>query len=149
MTFRTCSDEDRILTSARAGALSAEQRAHVAGCPSCAAALETESALSALSEALAAQARPRLAPSDVILLRAKLRARREAAERSLRPLELWQRFAALAAAIGLVVGLSISGSLFGGLASAPARPDPSHLLFAVALAALAALPFARRTRPFA
>ena len=73
MTFRTCSDEDRLLSAARAGELSAAHRAHLASCPSCAAALETERAMSALSGALAAEARSRLAPPEAILLRAKLR----------------------------------------------------------------------------
>ena len=149
MTFRTCNDEDRILSAARAGGLSAAQSAHLASCSSCALALERSGRWSRSSGALAAEARSRLAPPEVILLRAKLRARREAAERSLRPLELWQRFAAWAVAAGLVVGVAFSGSLFSGLASTPDRPDPSQLLFAVGVAALAALPFARRARPFA
>ncbi len=153
MTFRTCNHEDRILaavrTGVRTGELSPEQRAHLASCPSCLAAVEAEHAMSALAEPLVQAARRRLPPPEVILLRAKLRARREAAERSLRPLEIWLRFAAVAVAMGLALGLSVSGSLFGALASGPAQLHPSRLLFAVGLAALAVLPFARRIRPFA
>jgi len=149
MTFRTCSDEDRILSAARAGELSAAQSEHLAGCSACSAAVAAERAMHELSEALAAAARPRLAPPEVVLLRARIRARREAAERSLRPVEIWQRFAAGAVAAAVLVALAFSGSLFGGLASAPARPDPSQILLAVGLAALAALPFARRARSFA
>lgn len=149
MTFRTCIQEDRILSAARAGGLSAAQSTHLETCSACAQALEAEQAMDSLSGALAAAARPRLAPPEAILLRARLRARREAAERSLRPLELWQTFAAWAVAAGLALGVAFSGSLFSGLASAPGRPDPSQLLFAVGVAALAALPFARRARPFA
>lgn len=147
MTFRTCNDEVRILSAARAGELSAPQRAHIAGCAACSAAIETERAMGEISGALAAVARPRLAPPGVVLLRARIRARREAAERSLRPLELWQRFAAAAVAGGIVLGVALSGSLFSGLtSSSPARPDPSQLLLAAGLAALAALPFARSLR---
>ena len=146
MTDRTCSRESAVLAAYRDGAgadaLDAETRAHVARCPACAVALEAERATKELAAAFAAEAH--LPPVEIVALRARLRARREETERSLRPLELWQRFAGAAIAAGLVVALVLFGPMFGALDSAPAAVDPKLVALFLGVGSLLALPFARR-----
>lgn len=151
MTTSTCPESATLLAAHRRGALDDSRRTHLASCPDCALALEVEQAMHAGAEALAAIARERLAPPEIVSLRARLRARREASEHSLRPMELWQRFAIAAAVVGLAVGVTLSGTLFASLVSASGatQTDPRQAALIAGVAALAALPFARRARPFA
>jgi hypothetical protein len=144
MTLRTCDREPTVLAAHRAGVLDEPTRAHLHHCAACALALEAERALAETAEAYGRQAR--LAPAPTLLLRARLRARREETERSLRPLELWQRFAGVAVAAGLAAAAIVFGPMFGALGSAPAGASPTRALFALAVASLLALPFARRFR---
>jgi hypothetical protein len=145
MTFRTCPEESTLLAAARAGALAASEGAHLATCGACADAVESERALAALSAALAAEAGARLAAPEVVLLRARLRARRAAEERSLGPLAAWQRLAAAVAAAVVAGGLLLSAGLFRGFAAAPAAaPSPSQLVGALAVVVLAAAPLLGR-----
>lgn len=154
MTTTPCPESHELLAATRRGALDEHLRSHLANCADCALALEVEQAMRASSETLAAVARERLAPAEVVLLRARLRARRESAERSLRPMEIWQRFAVAAAAVGLAVGVLLSGSLFTtlgrlGSASGSTAADPRQAALVAGVAALLALPFVQRTRPTA
>lgn len=151
MIDRTCDREAAVLAAYRihggiggANGLDEELRGHVSRCAACSVALEAERAAKELAAAFAAEAR--LAPVDVLVLRARLRARREEAERSLRPLELWQRFAGAAVAAGLAVAAVAFGPMFGALGQAPAGAPSASTLFALAVASLLALPFARRFR---
>ena len=57
---------------------------------------------------------------------------------------IWQRFIASQMADAVFDQVSVDID-----AKAPAQPDPSQLLLAAGLAALAALPFARRARSLA
>jgi len=146
MIDRTCDRETAVLAAYRAGGgrLDEEAHAHVARCAACALALEAERATKELAAAFAAEAR--LAPVEVVALRARLRARREETERSLRPLELWQRFAGVAIAAGLVMALVLFGPSFAGLSSAPANVDPKLAVLVLGVGSLLALPFAARRR---
>jgi hypothetical protein len=79
-----------------------------------------------------------------LLLRAQLRARREAAERSLRPLAIWRRVAGAAGAALALLGLLRGGDFFGALWTA--APSPAELLFAAGVLALGGLPVWLRLR---
>jgi hypothetical protein len=140
----TCDRENAVLAAIRRGGLDEAARAHVAGCAACALALEAERATKELAAVFAAEAR--LAPVEVVALRARLRARSEETERSLRPLELWQRFAGVAVAAGLLVAGILSGPMFGALGAAPAGVDPKLALLALGVGSLLTLPFAGRRR---
>lgn len=107
-----------------------------------------DAAMARLAAQLAPRANLRTAPQ--LLLRARLEARRQATERSLRPLLVWQRVAAITIALGMLLALVLGAPLFGALASTggPA-PTPARLLAGLGLLALSTLPFAQRLRRLA
>ena len=110
--------------------------------------LAVDAAMRRLAAGLAPLATLRTAPQ--LLLRARLEARRRATERSLRPLLLWQRFAAVAVALAMGVALWLGGPLWSGLTAAAApAPTPARLLAGIGLLVLSMLPFAQRLRRFA
>jgi len=118
---------------------------HLAGCATCARALFADSQLKSLAGSLARAAR--LPAPQVVQFRARLRARAELAERSLRPLAVWRGVAAVVAAVGLGLGLGLSGPLFTGMeGTGAAAGDPARLLTACGLLTLLALPFFSRLR---
>jgi hypothetical protein len=149
MNANPCEREAAILAAARAGTLGAAEREHLRGCESCEAALAIEAAFATLAASPdLGRAAARLPSAHQVLLRARLEARRAEAERSLRPLLLWQRFAAGVAAAAVAVGLALGAPVLAGIAQAPRidSASPARLLFAVGVLAIVALPFALRRR---
>ena len=156
MIDRTCDRESAVLAAYRMNGGNSsrmpdgtsgpdeETRAHVARCAACAVALEAERATKELAAAFAAEAH--LPPVEVVALRARLRARREETELSLRPLELWQRFAGVAIAAGLAVALVLFAPSFGGLTAGSGTVDPKQAVLLLGVGSLLALPFAWRRR---
>ena len=107
-----------------------------------------DAAMARLAAQLVPLANLRTAPQ--LLLRARLEARRQATERSLRPLLVWQRVAAITIAAGMLLALVVGAPLFGGLAAASGpAPTPARLLAGLGLLLLSALPFAQRLRRLA
>jgi hypothetical protein len=125
-----------VLAALRRGGLDAELSGHVRSCAVCGPAAGAERALRAL--AAAASEAPLPAP-ELVLLRARLRARRAAEERSLRPLLLWHRAAAAVAAAGLTAGAALGAPVLGGIAGAGGDATPARLLMGAGLLLLAAL----------
>jgi hypothetical protein len=107
-----------------------------------------DAAMARLAAELVPRANLRTAPQ--LLLRARLEARRQATERSLRPLLVWQRVAAITIAVAMLLALVLGAPLFGGFTAAggPA-PTPARLLAGIGLLVLATLPFAQRLRRLA
>jgi len=141
MTPETCSREERLLAALRRGPLASDDAAHLAACPSCALAADAERWMSG---AVAAFASDRVPSAGSLLLRAQLRARREAAERSLRPLTIWRRLAGAAGAALALLGVLRGDDFFGALWSA--APNPAELLFAFGVLVLGGLPVWLRLR---
>ena len=107
-----------------------------------------DAAMDRLASGLAPLANLRTAPQ--LLLRARLEARRRATERSLRPLVVWQRIAAVAISLGMLLALLFGGPIFSGLATAgSSAPTPARLLAGVGLLVLSTLPFAGQLRRLA
>jgi hypothetical protein len=107
-----------------------------------------DAAMRRLAAGMAPLASLRTAPQ--LLLRARLEARRRATERSLRPLLVWQRIAAVTTAIGMVLALVLGAPLFGGIAATSgSTPTPARLLAGLGLLVLSTLPFAQRLRRLA
>ena len=109
-----------------------EHAAHLATCSSCALAADAERWLLAAAASLV----PTRVPSPGgLILRARLRARREAADRSLRPLEIWRATALVAG--GLMMATLGTGPFLDGLWT---RTTPAQALFALGALVLAGLP---------
>ena len=123
------------------GALSAEQKVHLASCPRCALAADAERWMTAAAASLAPESIP---SAGSLLLRAQLRARRDAAERSLRPLAAWRRLALTGGAALALFALARGGGFFAGVWTA--TPTPAEALLAAGVVALAALPAWMRWR---
>lgn len=141
MAFALCPQEPRILAALRAGVLDADETAHLGDCSACALAVQSERWM---LQAAAALAPTQLASAPSLMLRAQLRARRVAAERSLWPLEIWRRTAWAVAALAVASGWSASSAFLGELWAIP--PSPAQALFAAGALILAALPVWFRLR---
>jgi len=141
MTVPTCPHENRLLAAARSGELPAWERDHLAGCAACTVALDAERWMSAAADALA----PETLPSPAtLLLRARLRARRDAEERALRPLESW-RTAALACGVAAAAAVTaLHSGLFGKAWTSAMTPAQTLLVFGVVV--VSGLPFLQRLR---
>ena len=141
MPFAVCPQEPRILAAVRAGGAAFADASHLAGCHACALAVQTERWM---LEAATAQAPPAAPSPASLMLRAQLRARRMAAERSLRPLEIWRRAAWAVAALVIAAGWSGSSPFLGELWASP--PSPAQAVFAAGALILVALPVWYRLR---
>lgn len=141
MTTEPCAREERLLAALRRGPLDAEDAAHVATCTSCALAADAERWMLGAATALAADPVP---SAGSLLLRAQLRARREAAERSLQPLQVWRRVAAAAGGAVVLVALGRGDGFVAGLWTAV--PSTPEALFAAGLLAIASIPIWMRWR---
>jgi len=137
MNRPACDREATLLARLREGRADEEDRRHLESCPDCALAASSDRWMSEAADRL----RPRHLPSPgSLLFRARLRARREAAERALRPLAIWRRLA-LAGAAACLGAIALSGSFFAGLADASISTPLA--LFVAGSLALGALPFLR------
>jgi anti-sigma factor RsiW len=144
MRAQTCGREERILLAARGGRLDGAEHEHLGACPECAAAVAADAAMRAAAGKWSTAAG--LPGAAQLLLRARLEARRRAAERSLRPILIWQRVTGAAAVIAAAAGLALWGPIFPALAANPAAGavHASHVVVGCGLAALATLLFTRR-----
>lgn len=138
MNRPACDREPTLLARLREGRADDEDRRHLATCAAC--------ALAASADGWLAVAAARLVPGRLpspgsLLFRAELRARREAAERALRPLAIWRRLALAGTALCLGT-IALSGSFFSGLADATISTPLA--LFAAGSLLLGALPLLRR-----
>jgi hypothetical protein len=134
MSESTCEQEARILAALRAGATSPAVAEHLRHCKSCALASDAERWLLAVAGELQPS---RLPSAGSLLLRAQLRARRDAAAASLHPVEIGRKLALLGGALAFVV-VATRTPFFVALWSGPATP--ALLLLAVGAVGLAALP---------
>ena len=101
----TCTREHAVAAAARMGGLPEELAAHAAGCAVCAEALLVASFLSGEEE------RVEVPAAGLVYWRAELKARREQAERAMRPMRAME-MAAMVLLSGMVVGLGmVSGSV--------------------------------------
>jgi hypothetical protein len=138
-----CPRSEALAAATARRPLSAEERGHARGCDDCAAELAS-AASRALARELSASAR--LPSARQTLLRARLEARRRAAERPLRPLQIWQGIVLAAGVAGaLRFAPALGGALTDGAAALP-EASPAGLLLALGLAALALLPAAAHRR---
>lgn len=154
MTRSRCPHTEDVLAAARSGAArtGAEQSggrpgrvvshaaardlaAHAAACRECADALLVERFLAGEAAAAAADARP--ADPAVVLWRARLARRHDAARRALHPIAVWERIAAVTA-VAAVLGATALGGLGRGLGALVAAAG-SDLAAALPLAAAALL----------
>ncbi|MFN7960592.1 MAG: hypothetical protein U0002_04915 [Thermoanaerobaculia bacterium] len=136
-----CPREEELLATLSLAGPGPEQETHLAACAACQEAVRTARALQEGARALHRQAN--LPPASVVLLKARIRAREEALERSLRPVVWWQRVAtalavgvATAGAWGMLQGAQAAAT--AGAAASPA--PPLQLLLALGLGALALAP---------
>lgn len=141
MTPETCPREPGLLAALRRDSLAADDVAHLASCARCALAADAERWMSG---AVAAFSSDRLPSAGSLLLRAQLRARREAAERSLRPLRAWWRVAGAAGAAVALYAATRGDAFFAAVWTA--SPTPAEALFAGGTLLLAALPVWLRLR---
>lgn len=141
MNPEDCPLEARVLAVLRAGCSDPEILRHLDRCSACGAAALAERALRSLAEERAAA--HGLPSPGIVLLRARLRARREAGDRSLRPVLVWQRIVTLVAAAGLTLG-AVAGApvlaAFGGLGGGKGlEATPARFLLGAGLLVLATL----------
>jgi len=141
MTTETCEREPALLAALRRGRLADDDAAHLAACARCALAVDAERWMAG---AVAAFAAPAVPSAGSLLLRAQLRARRDAAERSLRPLRAWRRIVAVGGGAFALFALTRSGGFFAGLWSA--APSSAEAILAAGTLALASLPVWLRLR---
>ena len=146
MRATTCDREERIRLAVRGGELAAADRGHLEACPECAAAVAADAELRAAAAEWSTAAG--MAGASQLLLRARLEARRNAAERSLWPILVWQGVAGAAALIAVAVGLALWSPIYRASAASPTAGlvHPAHWVFAAGVAALSALLFARRSQ---
>ena len=146
MRATTCDREERIRLAVRGGELAAGDRGHLEACPKCSAAVAADAALRAAAAEWSTAAG--MAGASQLLLRARLEARRTAAERSLRPILVWQGVAGVTALIALAVGLALWSPTYQAFAARPSAGAvaPAHWVLAAGVAALTALLFARRSQ---
>ncbi|HEX9800865.1 MAG TPA: hypothetical protein VGC00_11925 [Thermoanaerobaculia bacterium] len=135
MSTEPCAREATLLAALRRGRLSADDEAHLDGCASCALAADAERWMATAVARLGPAALP---SAGSLLLRAQVRARRDAAERSLRPLATWRRIALVGGAALILFALARGGDFLAGLWTA--SPTPAEALLAAGLVTLAALP---------
>lgn len=140
MATERCEREVRLLAALRDGRAGEDDFVHLAACASCALAAEADRWL---RQAAAAMTPESLPSPGALLLRARLRAQREAAERSLRPIAVWRRLA-LAVGGAALAGVALGSPFFS--ASWSAAPSPALALFAAGTVLLAALPVWFRLR---
>lgn len=146
MTANPCPRASAILAARRSAAglgWTDDDRAHLAGCATCRDAVAVERAFAAVALPASAQAAARhLPPANVVLLRARLAARRAALERSVVPLALWQTVTGAVAVAGGVLALATLPELGLGAAT----PTAVQLVAGLGLVGLATLPFLGRLR---
>ncbi len=139
MAPHDCPTENELLAASRSGTLPEAYARHLEACPDCAALVAVDQAFKDTARALARQAE--LPSPHIVLLRARLAARRTEAERGLRPLEWWPRVAGVAAAVILAAVLrQVIVDLAQPGANALGSPSPIQMAFGLGLLAVAALP---------
>lgn len=147
MSSTACQRDSVILRSAhsRTG-LGSEELRHVATCEGCQLALAADAVMTPLFRAPAVSNLP---PAGVVLLRARLAARRRDAERALAPIALWRVVITVVSIVGAAV-LFLGGRLtFSSLwtsSTAPAGAETVTLLGVLAVAALPFLSYLRTSR---
>lgn len=141
MAFPICQQESTILAALRSGGGDPGLAEHLAACPSCALAVQAERWM---LTAAAAPPPSQMPSAASLVLRAQLRARRAAAECSLRPLEVWRWAVWAVAALALALGWARGSSFLAGLWSSSATP--AQAVFAAGVVILAGLPLWFRLR---
>jgi hypothetical protein len=139
MNREPCPHTAELVAAVRRGAPGERAAAHAAACHACADALLVARFLAAEATAAAAEARP--PDPAVVLWRARLARRHDAARRALRPIAVWERIAAGTVVAGAAAfaaadlgGLGRLGALVAaaGGALAAALPLAAALLLALA-----------------
>ena len=129
MKSNTCSREREIVAAVLAGCFSDSQRAHAAGCAVCGESARVVALVH--DDFVRAQREANVPTADIVWLRARIRAREEAARIAARPI-VFTHALAIAALVGLLVS---AGSRFSFGAWTPALEGlPMQMLIPLVIA---------------